>query len=110
MISWGALGPRARLDAPLELAELAQQAGEAGRGRGARPLALDLVGVGVGILGVLGFSAIAPIGSTTPILAVMLGLAVGMAPSLATVLSEPTRTARSAPLHPGISPSNFREV
>jgi RND superfamily putative drug exporter len=37
-----------------------------------------LVGVGVGILGVLGFSAIAPIGSTTPILAVMLGLAVGI--------------------------------
>lgn len=37
-----------------------------------------LVGVGVGILGVLGFSAIAPIGSITPILAVMLGLAVGI--------------------------------
>jgi RND superfamily putative drug exporter len=37
-----------------------------------------LVGVGVGILGVLGFSAITPIGSTTPILAVMLGLAVGI--------------------------------
>ncbi|WP_456286640.1 MMPL family transporter [Microbacterium sp. JZ70] len=37
-----------------------------------------LVGVGVGILGVLGFSAIAPIGSLTPILAVMLGLAVGI--------------------------------
>lgn len=37
-----------------------------------------LVGVGVGILGVLGFSAITPIGSLTPILAVMLGLAVGI--------------------------------
>ncbi|PRI10476.1 MMPL family transporter [Leucobacter massiliensis] len=37
-----------------------------------------LVGVGVGILGVLGFSAVAPIGSLTPILAVMLGLAVGI--------------------------------
>jgi len=37
-----------------------------------------LVGVGVGILGVLGFSAITPIGSITPILAVMLGLAVGI--------------------------------
>lgn len=37
-----------------------------------------LLGVGVGILGVLGFSAITPIGSITPILAVMLGLAVGI--------------------------------
>lgn len=37
-----------------------------------------LVGVGVGILGVLGFSAFTPIGSLTPILAVMLGLAVGI--------------------------------
>ncbi|GAB3305982.1 MMPL family transporter [Pseudoclavibacter terrae] len=37
-----------------------------------------LVGVGVGILGVLAFSALAPIGSVTPILAVMLGLAVGI--------------------------------
>lgn len=37
-----------------------------------------LLGVGVGILGVLGFSAISPIGSITPILAVMLGLAVGI--------------------------------
>ncbi|MFB7890601.1 MMPL family transporter [Microbacterium sp. NPDC056044] len=37
-----------------------------------------LVGVGVGILGVLAFSAITPIGSLTPILAVMLGLAVGI--------------------------------
>ncbi|WP_324011691.1 MMPL family transporter [Microbacterium sp. JZ37] len=37
-----------------------------------------LVGVGVGILGVLGVSAITPIGSLTPILAVMLGLAVGI--------------------------------
>ncbi len=37
-----------------------------------------LVGVGVGVLGILAFSAIAPIGSVTPILAVMLGLAVGI--------------------------------
>ena len=37
-----------------------------------------LVGVGVGILGIFAFSAIKPIGSTTPILAVMLGLAVGI--------------------------------
>jgi RND superfamily putative drug exporter len=37
-----------------------------------------LIGVGVGILGVLAFSAITPIGSLTPILAVMLGLAVGI--------------------------------
>ncbi|MFI8778128.1 MMPL family transporter [Brachybacterium paraconglomeratum] len=37
-----------------------------------------LVGVGVGILGVLSFSALSPIGSITPILAVMLGLAVGI--------------------------------
>jgi RND superfamily putative drug exporter len=37
-----------------------------------------LLGVGVGILGVLGFSAITPIGSLTPVLAVMLGLAVGI--------------------------------
>lgn len=37
-----------------------------------------LVGVAVGILGVLAFSAINPIGSLTPILAVMLGLAVGI--------------------------------
>jgi RND superfamily putative drug exporter len=35
-----------------------------------------LVGVGVGVLGVLAFSAVTPIGSVTPILAVMLGLAV----------------------------------
>ncbi|MCE0459742.1 MMPL family transporter [Curtobacterium flaccumfaciens] len=37
-----------------------------------------LVGVGVGILGILAFSIARPIGSTTPILAVMLGLAVGI--------------------------------
>ncbi|KQZ86107.1 RND transporter [Microbacterium sp. Root166] len=37
-----------------------------------------LIGVGVGILGVLGFSVVTPIGSVTPILAVMLGLAVGI--------------------------------
>jgi len=37
-----------------------------------------LLGVGVGILGILGWSSIAPIGSITPILAVMLGLAVGI--------------------------------
>lgn len=37
-----------------------------------------LLGVGVGVLGVLAFSALSPIGSVTPILAVMLGLAVGI--------------------------------
>lgn len=37
-----------------------------------------LTGVGVGVLGILAFSAISPIGSITPILAVMLGLAVGI--------------------------------
>ncbi|TDL45269.1 MMPL family transporter [Microbacterium oleivorans] len=37
-----------------------------------------LLGVGVGILGVLAFSAVSPIGNITPILAVMLGLAVGI--------------------------------
>ncbi|WP_335991198.1 MMPL family transporter [Glycomyces sp. MUSA5-2] len=37
-----------------------------------------LLGVGVGILGVLAFSALVPIGSITPVLAVMLGLAVGI--------------------------------
>ncbi|ABS04011.1 putative membrane transport protein [Kineococcus radiotolerans SRS30216 = ATCC BAA-149] len=37
-----------------------------------------LLGVGVGILGVLAASVVHPIGSTTPILAVMLGLAVGI--------------------------------
>jgi RND superfamily putative drug exporter len=37
-----------------------------------------LVGVGVGIMGILAFSAVTPIGSLTPILAVMLGLAVGI--------------------------------
>ncbi|GAA5029478.1 MMPL family transporter [Microbacterium fluvii] len=37
-----------------------------------------LVGVGVGVLGILAFSALSPIGTVTPILAVMLGLAVGI--------------------------------
>ncbi|MCP2167849.1 MMPL family transporter [Goodfellowiella coeruleoviolacea] len=37
-----------------------------------------LVGVAVGALGVLAFSAFSPIGSMTPTLAVMLGLAVGI--------------------------------
>lgn len=37
-----------------------------------------LFGVGVGVLGILAFSALSPIGSVTPILAVMLGLAVGI--------------------------------
>lgn len=37
-----------------------------------------LVGVGVGVLGVLASSVLHPIGSTTPVLAVMLGLAVGI--------------------------------
>lgn len=38
----------------------------------------SLIGVGVGVLGVLASSAITPIGTVTPILAVMLGLAVGI--------------------------------
>jgi RND superfamily putative drug exporter len=37
-----------------------------------------LVGVGVGVLGILAFSVVSPIGTVTPILAVMLGLAVGI--------------------------------
>ena len=37
-----------------------------------------LVGVGVGVLGLLAFSALSPIGTMTPTLAVMLGLAVGI--------------------------------
>lgn len=37
-----------------------------------------IIGVAVGVLGVLAASTWAPIGSTTPILAVMLGLAVGI--------------------------------
>jgi putative drug exporter of the RND superfamily len=37
-----------------------------------------LLGVAVGILGIFAFSAVTPIGSMTPILAVMLGLAVGI--------------------------------
>jgi RND superfamily putative drug exporter len=37
-----------------------------------------VTGVAVGVLGVLAASALSPIGSTTPILAVMLGLAVGI--------------------------------
>jgi RND superfamily putative drug exporter len=37
-----------------------------------------LVGVGVGVLGILATSALSPLGSTTPILAAMLGLAVGI--------------------------------
>lgn len=37
-----------------------------------------VVGVGVGVLGTFAFSALVPIGSLTPILAVMLGLAVGI--------------------------------
>jgi RND superfamily putative drug exporter len=37
-----------------------------------------IAGVAVGVLGILAASAFAPIGSTTPILAVMLGLAVGI--------------------------------
>ena len=41
-----------------------------------------LIGVGTGILGILAFSALSPIGSVTPILAVMLGLAVGIDYSL----------------------------
>jgi RND superfamily putative drug exporter len=41
-------------------------------------MASALVGVGVGVLGVLAFSALSPIGTVTPILAVMLGLAVGI--------------------------------
>jgi len=39
---------------------------------------LALLGVGVGVLGILAASALSPIGSVTPILAVMLGLAVGI--------------------------------
>ncbi|MCA2215329.1 MMPL family transporter [Jidongwangia harbinensis] len=38
----------------------------------------SLIGVAVGSLGVLAFSAIRPIGDTTPTLAVMIGLAVGI--------------------------------
>jgi RND superfamily putative drug exporter len=38
----------------------------------------SLIGVAAGTLGVLAFSAIRPIGDTTPTLAVMLGLAVGV--------------------------------
>ncbi len=41
-----------------------------------------LIGVAVGMLGVFAFSAIQPVGSTTPTLAVMIGLAVGIDYSL----------------------------
>lgn len=41
-------------------------------------MATALVGVGIGVLGVFGFSVLSPIQPTTPILAVMLGLAVGI--------------------------------
>lgn len=37
-----------------------------------------LLGLGVGVLGLLAFSTLAPIGTVTPVLAVMLGLAVGI--------------------------------
>ncbi|MBC7290500.1 MAG: MMPL family transporter, partial [Actinotalea sp.] len=42
------------------------------------PLANALVGVGVSLLLILGATAVAPITSTTPMLALMLGLAVGI--------------------------------
>ncbi|MDQ0826097.1 RND superfamily putative drug exporter [Arthrobacter sp. B2I5] len=41
-----------------------------------------LIGVATGILGILAYSSISPIGNVTPILAVMLGLAVGIDYSL----------------------------
>lgn len=42
------------------------------------PIVTALVGVGLGILGVTGATAFTDIGSTTPILATMIGLAVGI--------------------------------
>jgi putative drug exporter of the RND superfamily len=63
------------------------------------PLLMALVGVGVAIGGITGISAFVPVSSTAPLLALMLGLAVGIDYSLFILSRHRTQLARGVDPH-----------
>jgi len=70
------------------------------------PLINALVGVGVGVLGSLSFSGVFDMISVTPVLGVMLGLAVGIDYSLFILNRHRTQLRDGVPLHESIGLAN----
>src|SRR5699024_5804464 len=70
------------------------------------PLVNALVGVGVGALVALAFSAVVEMNSVTPVLGVMLGLAVGIDYALFIVHRHRTQLRSGMPLHHSIAMAN----
>lgn len=70
------------------------------------PLVNALVGVGVGALVALAFSAVVEMNSVTPVLGVMLGLAVGIDYALFIVHRHRTQVKSGMPLHHSIAMAN----
>lgn len=70
------------------------------------PLINALVGVGVGALAALAFSSVVEMNSVTPVLGVMLGLAVGIDYALFIVHRHRTQLKSGMPLHRSIAIAN----
>ncbi len=70
------------------------------------PLFNALIGVGIGVLGSLAFSGTVDMLSVTPVLAVMLGLAVGIDYSLFILNRHRTQLRDGVPLHESIGLAN----
>ena len=62
------------------------------------PMLTAVVGVGIGLAGVLGLSAVVEMSSTAPVLALMLGLAVGLDYALFILSRHRTQVAAGIPL------------
>ncbi|GAA2180669.1 MMPL family transporter [Brooklawnia cerclae] len=70
------------------------------------PLATALTGVAIGVLGSLAFSGIVPMAVVTPVLGIMLGLAVGIDYSLFIINRHRTQLVEGAELHESIGLAN----
>ena len=71
-----------------------------------QPLITSIVGVGVGVAGALAFSGVVDMQSITPVLGVMLGLAVGIDYSLFILNRHRTQLRRGMELHESIGLAN----
>jgi len=70
------------------------------------PIITALVGVAIGVLGTLAFSGVVQMASVTPVLGVMLGLAVGIDYSLFIVNRHRTQLLQGAEVHESIGIAN----
>jgi RND superfamily putative drug exporter len=70
------------------------------------PLVSSLIGVGVGVAGALSFSGVVDMDSTTPMLGVMLGLAVGIDYSLFIINRHRRQLRSGADVHESIALAN----